>query len=228
MMFSAESLRLLLITDDSGRSPAELLRIVQAAIRGGVTGVQLREKQASGQRVRELVGELAALCQGAEVALFLNASLLHHISELPLSVGIHFGAATWHLRNSYVSGARDTLRSIGYSAHEIAEAQQVAQEGAHYVTLSPIYDTPSKRGILEPRGPAWLELARRSLGEFPIVALGGIDGTNAREVVRAGADGIAVIRAIMAAPDPEIAARQLREQVELGLRDRQNKLRQGT
>ncbi|GIX45601.1 MAG: hypothetical protein KatS3mg130_2009 [Candidatus Sumerlaea sp.] len=85
------------------------------------------------RRVRELVGELAALCQGAEVALFLNASLLHHISELPLSVGIHFGAATWHLRNSYVSGARDTLRSIGYSAHEIAEAQQVAQEGAHYV-----------------------------------------------------------------------------------------------
>lgn len=221
MMFSADSLRLLLITDDSGRSPADLLRIVQAAIRGGVTGVQLREKQASTQYIRELLGELAALCQCANVTLLLNASLVPHISELPPGVGIHFGVATWHLRNSYLSAAQDTPRLIGYSAHEIAEAQQVAQEGAHYVMLSPIYDTPSKRGILEPRGPAWLELARRSLGEFPIVALGGIDETNAREVVRAGADGIAVIRAIMAAPDPEIAARQLREQVELGLRDRQ-------
>jgi len=224
-MFNARCLRLILITDDSGRSTAELVRIVHAAIRGGVTGVQIREKQASAQNVRELLHELTSLCHDADVQLFLNASLLPQVQDLPPGVGIHFGSATWHFRNHYLSDQGVPIRPIGYSAHDIAEAQQVAQECAQFVTLSPIFETPSKRGILEPRGPGWLHLARCSLGEFPIVALGGIDGTNAREVVRAGADGVAVIRAIIAAPDPEFAARQLREQVELGLHDRRHQLR---
>ena len=109
---------------------------------------------------------------------------------------------------------------IGYSAHSLAEAQGAFASGAHFVTMSPVFDTPSKRGILSPCGTAILGEARRTLEGRPVVALGGISLRNAPAVLEAGADGIAVMRAVMGAPDPFAAAKELRECVENSLRAR--------
>jgi thiamine-phosphate pyrophosphorylase len=109
---------------------------------------------------------------------------------------VHYGRDTWALRSALAPHL-----PAGYSAHEIEEARVRLADGAAYVTLSPIFDTPSKRGLLPPRGTAWLREARKALGPHAIlVALGGITAENAAEVLAAGANGVAVIRAIMGDP----------------------------
>jgi thiamine-phosphate pyrophosphorylase len=97
---------------------------------------------------------------------------------------------------------------IGYSAHERAEAQRAAAQGASYVTLSPIYATGSKPGA-EPRGCAWLREAAAGL-PLPVLALGGVTAARVAELLRAGAAGVVAIEALGAAPDPEQAAREFR------------------
>jgi thiamine-phosphate pyrophosphorylase len=87
----------------------------------------------------------------------------------------------------------------------------MAKEGASYVTLSPIYPTASKPGV-PARGPGWLAEAIKGLG-IPALALGGMTAARTREVLEAGAWGIAAVSAIGAAPDVELAAREFRNAI---------------
>jgi len=194
--FAATDLRLCLITDDAGRPTGELAAIVEGALEGGVTAVQYREKSASAPVVADHLRVLSPICRRRGAPLILNASLLDAAVTagcLGLVDGVHYGRETWPLRARLAPHL-----PAGYSAHEIEEAFERLAEGAAYVTLSPIFDTPSKRGILPPRGVAWLREARQTLGpDAIIVALGGITADNAAEVLRAGASGVAVIRALM-------------------------------
>jgi len=100
---------------------------------------------------------------------------------------------------------------IGYSAHSGPEARHAEKEGASYVTLSPIYPTSSKPGV-PGRGPTWLAEAVRGL-RLPVLALGGLKPARAREVLEAGAWGIAAVEAIGAAPDVELAATEFRNAI---------------
>ncbi len=100
---------------------------------------------------------------------------------------------------------------IGYSAHSGPEARLAEKEGASYVTLSPIYPTSSKPGA-PGRGPAWLAGAIRGLS-LPVLALGGLTPARTREVLEAGAWGIAAVAAIGAAPDVELAATEFRKTI---------------
>jgi thiamine-phosphate pyrophosphorylase len=95
---------------------------------------------------------------------------------------------------------------VGYSAHEGAEAQRAAAEGASYVMLSPIYETESKPGAAA-RGCAWLRESTAGLG-VPAFALGGVTAERVAELRAAGASGVAAAAALGAAPDPEAAARE--------------------
>jgi thiamine-phosphate pyrophosphorylase len=98
---------------------------------------------------------------------------------------------------------------IGYSAHSAAEARSAEQDGASYVTLSPVYPTGSKPGAAG-RGEAWLAEATRGLG-IPALALGGVTAPRVARVVGAGAWGIAAVSALGAAADIEEAAREFAE-----------------
>jgi thiamine-phosphate pyrophosphorylase len=102
----------------------------------------------------------------------------------------------------------------GYSAHDASEVALMTGRGVDFVTLSPVFETPSKAGILEPCGVGEITRARAKVAGAVVVGLGGIDGTNCRPVIRAGADGIAVMRAIMGSTNPEAAARELRDAVD--------------
>lgn len=204
-----DRLRLYLITDDRGRSRVELARIVEAGIAGGVTAVQYREKSASALDVRTVVAHLSSLCEERDVLFLLNGDLLCHVPGCPRV----------HLNRRHLQGEiswPDTAQTIGYSAHGIGDARAAEARGVDFVTLSPVFDTPSKTGILEPIGIPMIRSGATALPGMPVVGLGGIDFSNAAAVVRAGAAGVAVMRAIMDAPDPEGAARKLREAVELG------------
>ncbi|HEU4684667.1 MAG TPA: thiamine phosphate synthase, partial [Nitrospira sp.] len=97
---------------------------------------------------------------------------------------------------------------VGVSAHSVEEAARAESEGADYIVIGPIYPTPSKESFGPPLGLARLEEACRRVA-IPVLAIGGVTLTRAAEVRRAGAFGVAVIRAICGAPNEQDAARRL-------------------
>ena len=200
---------LYLVTDRTlslGRSTVE---VVRAAIRGGVSCVQLREKGCS---TREFVDEarlLKALLAGTGVPLFINDRL-----DVALAVaadGVHLGQNDMH-----ISDARRLVGNrmiIGISAESVADAVRAEAEGADYIGASPVFTTPTKTDTAPPLGLDGLRAIRRAV-QLPLVAIGGINADNAAQVLRAGADGLAVVSAIVSAPCPRTAAAGLRQRIQ--------------
>lgn len=192
---------LYLITDDN-RDGALLFRVT-AALRGGVRIVQYRDKHATPVERREMAMRLVDLCHQAGAILIINddAQLAHTCA----ADGVHLGQ-----KDGAVATARARLgpgKLIGVSTRTVAEAQHAAAAGADYIGLGSLYPTTTKGDALV----VGLERLRgvRAAVTLPIVAIGGIGRDNAGAVIAAGADCIAVISAVMAAPRPDLAAREL-------------------
>ena len=197
---------LYLVTDaglSTGRSHRQ---IVEAAVRGGVTVVQYREKNASTRRMIEEALELCQLCRTFGVPFIVNDRL-----DVALAVdadGLHVGQD-----DMPAALARKLIgpgKLLGVSVENDAQLFTALDDGADYVGASPIFATPTKPDAPQPMGLQGLqELARHA--SIPIVAIGGINASNAAEVLRSGASGLAVVSAIVAAEDVEGAARGLRQ-----------------
>lgn len=163
----------------------------------------LREKDLAHEDLVRLGADVAAACRAAG-ALFLVNHDVRAASALAAD-GVHLG-----FRSASVAEARAMLgeeRLIGRSTHDLGEIARAVLEGADYVTFGPVHDTPSKRGLLAPRGVCGLADAVAAAGSLPVVALGGVTASTAAELRRAGAAGVACIRAILAADDESAAAR---------------------
>ena len=199
---------LYLVTDRAlslGRSTVE---VVRAAIRGGVSCVQLREKGCSTREFMDEARLLKALLVGTGVPLFINDRL-----DVALAVGadgVHLGQ-----NDLAIADARRLVGNrmiIGISAESVADAIRAEAEGADYIGASPVFTTPTKTDTAPPLGLDGLRAIRRAV-RLPLVAIGGIDADNAAQVLRAGADGLAVVSAIVSAPCPRTAAAALRQQI---------------
>ena len=200
---------LYLVTDRTlslGRSTVE---VVRAAIRGGVSCVQLREKGCSTREFMDEARLLKALLAGTGVPLFINDRL-----DVALAVGadgVHLGQ-----NDLAIADARRLVGNrmiIGISAESVADAVRAEAEGADYIGASPVFTTPTKTDTAPPLGLSGLRAIRRAV-QLPLVAIGGIDADNAAQVLRAGADGLAVVSAIVSAPCPRTAAAAIRQQIE--------------
>ena len=200
---------LYLVTDRAlslGRSPVE---VVRAAIRGGVSCVQLREKGCSTREFMDEARLLKALLAGTGVPLFINDRL-----DVALAVGadgVHLGQ-----NDLPIADARRLVGNrmiIGISAESVADAVRAEAEGADYIGASPVFTTPTKTDTAPPLGLDGLRAIRRAV-RLPLVAIGGIDADNAAQVLRAGADGLAVVSAIVSAPCPRTAAAGLRQRIQ--------------
>mgnify|MGYP001812708314 FL=1 len=196
---------LYLVTDRSlskGRSSAE---IVAAAVAGGVSCIQLREKSCG---TREFLNEALALqplLKSRNIPLIINDRL-----DIALAIeadGVHLGQSDMPIGMARKI-AGDSL-IIGISAESVDDALRAEQEGADYIGISPVFSTPTKTDIAPPLG---LEGVRqiRALVDIPLVGIGGINSDNAESVLAAGADGIAVVSAIVSAADPAGAAKKLK------------------
>lgn len=196
---------LYLVTDRSlskGRSTAE---IVAAAVAGGVSCIQLREKSCG---TREFLNEALALqplLKSRDIPLIINDRL-----DIALAIeadGVHLGQSDMPIGMARKI-AGDSL-IIGISAESVDDALRAEQEGADYIGISPVFSTPTKTDIAPPLG---LEGVRqiRALVDIPLVGIGGIHSDNAESVLAAGADGIAVVSAIVSAADPAGAAKKLK------------------
>lgn len=199
---------LYVITDETiakGRSHAE---IAEQALRGGTDIIQLRDK---GRSCAELAGigrEIAAITRKANAIFIINDRL---------DVAIACGADGVHLgqNDMRVSIARQLAPPgfiVGVSVSTVDEAVEAEREGADYLALSPTFSTASKYDA----GPGYgLERLRQICNAvtIPVIAIGGINRGNVEDVIRAGADGIAVISAVVQSPDITAAARDLKDLV---------------
>jgi thiamine-phosphate pyrophosphorylase len=186
-----------------------LVEVTGAAIAGGATVIQLRDKESSTRRLVEIGRELRRLTQEKEATFIINDRV-----DVALAVqadGVHLGQ-----EDLPVAATRQILgkeKIIGVSAHTLEQAGQAQQQGADYIGVGPIFETQTKDVGYSPVGIKFLRLVAKEV-EIPKVAIGGITAQNAFEIVSAGADGVAVVTAVVAAPDITAAASVLRAEVE--------------
>ena len=196
---------LYLVTDrdlSCGRSTVE---VVEAAVAGGVSCVQLREKHCS---TREFITQARALkrfLKSKKIPLIINDRL-----DVALAVeadGLHLGQQDMTIIDARkISG---TSLIIGISAESVDDALRAEKEGADYIGISPVFATPTKSDTALPLGLEGVKTIRKMIA-IPIVGIGGINRQNALSVITAGADGIAVVSAIVGAKDPKDAAFELK------------------
>jgi thiamine-phosphate pyrophosphorylase len=190
-----------------GRSHSE---VASQAIRGGARVIQLRCKEKSIKEFLDIAGDLKKLCSKNNVLFIVNDSL-----EVALAVGadgLHIGQD-----DLPVETARRLLpidKILGCSARTVDEARIARSQGADYLGVGAMYATTSKEAA-EVVGPERLREIRQAV-DLPIVAIGGINKSNLRAVMKAGADAAAVISAVMGAEDVEGAVRQLVKIIEEG------------
>ena len=200
---------LMLVTDRRLAGGRPLEDIVEAAVRGGVTAVQLREKESATRESLELARRLLARLDRAGLPLIVNDRA--DIALAAGAAGVHLGQDDLPVRE-----ARRLLGPgaiIGLSVETPEQAAAAEAWDVSYLGVSPVYTTPTKTDTKPPWGLDGIRRLR-ALTRRTLVAIGGIHAGNAADVLAAGADGLAVVSAICAAPDPEAAARRLREIVD--------------
>jgi thiamine-phosphate pyrophosphorylase len=195
---------LYLITDRRQTGGRPLTHIVRDALRGGVRAVQLREKDLSDDELLELARSLRRITDEYGALLLINRRV--DICRAAHADGVHLGDD-----GMTIAEARRLLHErqlIGYSAHSVDQACAAEAAGASFVTFGPVYATPSKAVYGEPVG---LDRLKETCGRLsiPVYALGGIKRSTIGEVMSSGAHGIALISAIIAAPDPAAEAAAL-------------------
>jgi thiamine-phosphate pyrophosphorylase len=179
----------------------DLFAAVEAALAGGARLLQYRDKTADSDRRRSEADEISRICARYGVPFIVNddVALAHETGG-----GVHLGREDVSIAN-----ARDVLGPdaiIGVSCYgSIERARQLAAEGADYLAFGAMYPSTTKPHA--PVAPHDVLTQARSLG-LPVVAIGGISVDNAQAVIDAGADYIAVVSAIFAAPDIQTATRR--------------------
>ncbi|MGH3322370.1 MAG: thiamine phosphate synthase [Streptosporangiaceae bacterium] len=199
--------RVYLVTGEVGAGRS-LPDVVAAAADGGATIVQLRDKDGDAAAVRGAAGSLAARLRGTGVPFVVNddAQLAYECG----AAGVHLGPDDVHPGTARELLGDDAV--IGWSIHDRAQlAETAAVAACDYLAASPVWATPTKPDTTAPMGLDGLTALRdEAPAHLPLVAIGGIDESNAASVIEAGADGVAVVSAICAAHDPGAAARRLR------------------
>lgn len=194
--FTEPSSRLYLITDRKLCPNQDLMPAVKEALDAGARLIQLREKDLPATRLLEIALKLRALTARYKARLFVNDRI--DVALISKADGVHLGQTSFSPKDAR-SIRKDRLL-IGVSAHGIKEAKKAEDEGADFITIGPIYPTPSKLGYGEPLGLDMLKKAREAV-RIPLFAIGGIGRDRIRHVIDAGADGAALIRAIFTSRD---------------------------
>ena len=204
------SSRLLVVTDRHQTKGRPLVSLLQRVLTAAAPAIQLRERDLSARELVTLAREVQAVTASRTSQLLINDRI--DVALALEGVGVHLRS------NSLpVSVARQLLgaqRLLGISVHAVEEGLSAQSQGADYIVLGPIYETPTKQMFGPPLGIHTLEKACR-LVRIPIIGIGGVTVARAREMRRAGAFGVAVITAILGAADVESAARELLDAVTL-------------
>lgn len=199
--------RLLLVTDPR----PDLAARVEAAVRGGVDVVQLRDKRATREELLPLAKELKDICARGGALFTINDDV--ELSRLSGAEGVHLGQ-----EDESTAKARETLGTkavLGISVGSVEEAREAVREGADYLGVGTVFATPTKPDA-EVAGLTLVAGMARERLPVPWFAIGGITPDTAPKVAAAGARGFAVVRAILDADNPEAVACELRRLLAAG------------
>ena len=215
MVMGVEKKDLLLyaVTDRSWLGGHTLYQDVEAAIKGGATFVQLREKKLDEEHFLEEAKEIKELCRRYHVPFVINDNV-----DIALAMdadGVHVGQSDME-----AGSVREKLGSdkiIGVSAQTVEQAVLAQQRGADYLGVGAVFPTGSKDDAVEVSHDTLRAICEAV--DIPVIAIGGISAENVKELAGSGICGIAVISAIFAQPDIEAATKELKEQTTKMLED---------
>ena len=168
---------------------SSILRNVRDAVDDGVDLIQIREKALSGKRLYELAYEVVGALRDTDAVVLINDRA--DVAVAAGAHGVHLPETS--LPSSVIRGAFGEDLVIGVSTHSIESAVSASTSGADYLFFGPVFETPGKGA---PAGLDELEKICRSVGSFPVLALGGVNQANAAEVLATGAAGLAAIRSL--------------------------------
>lgn len=216
MRFDKKDLLLYAVTDRSWLGGRTLYQDVEAAIKGGATFIQLREKNLDEAHFLEEAKEIKELCKKYQVPFVINDNV-----DIALAMdadGVHVGQSDME-----AGAVREKLgpdKIIGVSAQTVEQALLAEQKGADYLGVGAVFPTGSKDDAVEVSHETLKAICEAV--KIPVIAIGGISTGNVMELSGSGICGIAVISTIFAKPDIEAAAKELKEQTEKMLNDRSN------
>ena len=200
---------LYIITDQRISHGKSHLEVAEAALAGGATVIQFRDKEMKDSEAVVACREIYKLTKKKGVSFIVNDRV--EVAKAVDADGVHLGQ-----EDMSFSSARKILgkeKIIGISVDTVEQALKAVKGGTDYLGIGPIYPTATKSDAGKALGTARLKEIRESVN-IPIVAIGGINENNLEEVLRAGADGIAVISAVVSAPDITEACRKLKTRIE--------------
>ena len=203
-------LRLYLVTDRELALGRPLTDVVEKALKGGVTMVQLREKKATTRRFLQEVMDVKKILQPYNIPLIVNDRV--DIALATDADGVHLGQSDmpWQMARKILGPEK----IIGLSIESIKQLEEANSADIDYIGISPVFTTPTKKELEKGLGiTGTREIASQS--RHPAVAIGGINIENVKDVMATGVDGISVVSAICSASDPEASARDLLERIDM-------------
>jgi thiamine-phosphate pyrophosphorylase len=197
---------LMFVTDDSIRDDNHFFAILEGALKGGATIIQLREKTSDTLAFFKRAFRCKEICSTYGIPLIINDRL-----DIALAIdadGVHIGQTDMPYDVARTLLGDDKI--IGLSVSTTEQALQPNAQSANYIGISPIFATATKTtDLAKPLGISGLKQIRQLYAK-PIVCIGGIDKNNTLELMDNGADGIAIVSAISKADNPEEATRELK------------------
>ena len=204
MKFTRESLRLYAVTDRTWLNGRTLGQVVEEAISGGATLIQLREKNSGYEVFKYQALEIQRLCRKHDIPFIVNDNVA--LAQDINADGVHVGQDDMNAKD--VRALIGTSKILGVSVQTPEEAILAEAMGADYLGAGAVFHTGSKSDAVDITQETLREICRAV--NIPVVAIGGINALNARELSGSGIAGLAVISAIFASPDIMGAAQELR------------------
>lgn len=204
MKCDKKTMLLCAVTDRAWTGKQSLLEQVEAALRGGATCVQLREKTLSGEAFLAEALEVSQLCRRYGVPLFINDNV--EVAIQCHADGIHVGQEDMAAAQVRRRVGDDMM--IGVSVHSVAEALDAVRDGADCLGVGAMFSTSTKADA-DVLPPGTLRAICDAV-DIPVVAIGGITKHNIAQLAGSGVDGVALVSAIFSAPDIESECRLLR------------------
>ncbi len=197
-----------------GRSP---IQVAREAIAGGATAIQLREKEMESKELCNLALSLKKIAK-QERALFLVDDRVD-IAKACDADGVHLGKKDLPIK--IARKLLGTKKVVGATVRNLSQALKAQREGADYISLGPIFSTKTKKDLPPPRGLKAIPRIKKKI-KIPLIAIGGINRNNVASVIRAGADGVAVVSAITKAENVQKATQELLKRIKKAKQSMQN------
>ena len=201
-------LSLYLVTNRDNLSMMEFLNVVQNAVDGGVKIVQLREKNTSFDEMCEIGQQLQAILKPRDIPLIINDRI-----DVALKIkadGVHLGRADRKVEMARKSLGKNAI--IGLSVETIKQVVEAQESDVNYLAASPVFPSATKPDCYNPWGLSGLAYLC-SISRHPVIAVGGINYENVKEVMACGAKGVAVISAIFGSNCAKTASSNLYQKI---------------